>query len=215
MATIILQAAGAAIGSFLGGPIGAVIGRAAGALAGSAIDRSLFSQTRRSEGPRLEVSRIMTADEGGGIARVAGTARIAGQVIWTTRFEEETKTERQGGKGGPSVEITTYSYFGNVAVGLCEGPIAAIRRVWADGEEIDLSEVNLRVYLGDETQLPDPLIEVKQGEGNAPAYRGLAYLVFERLALERYGNRIPQIACEVIRPIGRIPTPRALRSQGP
>ncbi|ORE87843.1 glycoside hydrolase/phage tail family protein [Aurantimonas sp. 22II-16-19i] len=204
MATIILQAAGAAIGSFLGGPIGAVIGRAAGALAGSAIDRSLFSQTRRGEGPRLEVSRIMTADEGGGIARVAGTARIAGQVIWTTRFEEETKTERQGGKGGPSVEITTYSYFGNVAVGLCEGPIAAIRRVWADGEEVDLSEVNLRVYLGDETQLPDPLIEVKQGAGNAPAYRGLAYLVFERLALERYGNRIPQIACEVIRPVGRL-----------
>ena len=205
MATIILQAAGAAIGSFLGGPIGAVIGRAAGALAGSAIDRSLFSQTSRYEGPRLEAARVMTADEGAGIARVYGTARVAGQVLWTTRFEEKTETERQGGKGGgPSSEITTYSYFGNVAVGLCEGPIAAIRRVWADGEEMDLSEVDLRVYRGDEEQLPDPLIEVKQGAGNAPAYRGLAYLVFERLALERYGNRIPQISCEVLRPIGRL-----------
>ena len=205
MATIVLQAAGAAIGSFLGGPLGAVIGRAAGALAGSAVDGQLFSETRRSEGPRLETSRIMTADAGGGIARVHGTARVAGQVIWTTRFEEDVQTQRQGGKGGePKSEVTTYSYFGNVAVGLCEGPISAIRRVWADGEEMDLSEVNLRVYLGDEEQLPDPLIDVKQGAGNAPAYRGLAYVVFERLALERYGNRIPQIACEVIRPIGRL-----------
>ncbi|TFF20569.1 hypothetical protein E3C22_16825 [Jiella endophytica] len=205
MATIVLQAAGAALGSFLGGPIGAVIGRAAGALAGSAIDRQLFAETRRFEGPRLETARIMTADEGGGIARVYGTARVAGQVIWTTRFEEEKETERQGGKGGePATEVTTYSYFGNVAVGLCEGPVAAIRRIWADGEEIDLSEIDVRFYPGDEDQLPDPLIEVKQGAGNAPAYRGLAYLVFERLPLESWGNRIPQIACEVLRPIGEL-----------
>ena len=51
------------------------------------------------------------------------------------------------------------------------------------------STVSHRVYLGDEAQAPDPLIEAKQGAGKAPAYRGLAYLVFERLPLERWGNR--------------------------
>ena len=36
-------------------------------------------------------------------------------------------------------------------------------------------------------------------EGVAPAYRGLAYIVFERLALAQFGNRIPQLAFEVFR----------------
>ncbi|UIJ70628.1 glycoside hydrolase TIM-barrel-like domain-containing protein [Aurantimonas sp. HBX-1] len=204
MATILLQAAGSLVGGVLGGPFGAVLGRAAGALAGASVDSWLFGGTTRSEGPRLTGSRIMQADEGAGIPRVYGSARVAGQVIWTTRFEEDSDTERQGGKGGPRVEVTTYSYYGNVAVGLCEGPIAAIRRVWADGEELDLSDIVYRVYRGDEGQAPDPLIEARQGAGNAPAYRGLAYLVFERLPLERWGNRIPQISCEVLRPVGRL-----------
>lgn len=203
MATLLLQTAGSLIGGSLGGPFGAILGRAAGALAGSAIDGALFGATEKREGPRLDALRFMQADEGGGIARVYGTARIAGQVIWGTRFEEDVDKERHGGKGGPpSVEVTTYRYFGNVAVGLCEGPIAGIRRIWADGEELDQTRYDIRLYRGNETQEPDPLIEAKQGEGNAPAYRGLAYLVFERLPLELWGNRIPQISCEVLRPVG-------------
>ncbi|GGD12532.1 baseplate multidomain protein megatron [Aureimonas glaciei] len=205
MATILLQAAGGFVGGLIGGPFGAIAGRALGALGGYAIDSALFGQTRRSEGARLGASRILEADEGAGIARLYGTARIAGQVIWTTRFEETRETSRQGGKGGaPKSETTTYSYAGNVAIGLCEGPIAGIRRVWADGEELDLTGVTFRLHRGDEGQMPDPLIEAKQGAGHAPAYRGLAYIVFERLPLEAYGNRIPQIACEVIRPVGAL-----------
>ena len=34
----------------------------------------------------------------------------------------------------------------------------------------------------------------------APAYRGVAYVVFEDLALGDYGNRVPQFTFEVIRP---------------
>jgi hypothetical protein len=174
MATILLQAAGGFVGGLIGGPFGAVAGRALGALGGYAIDSALFAETRRSEGARLGAARILEADEGAGIARLYGTARIAGQVIWTTRFEETSDTTRQGGKGGSSAksETTTYSYAGNVAIGLCEGPIAGIRRVWADGEELDLTGVTFRLHRGDEAQMPDPLIEAKQGAGNAPAYRG-------------------------------------------
>ncbi len=39
-------------------------------------------------------------------------------------------------------------------------------------------------------QAPDPLIVAKEGADNAPAYRGLAYIVFERLPLAAFGNRI-------------------------
>ena len=42
MATILLQAAGAALGGVFG-PVGAVLGRAAGALAGSVVDRSIIN----------------------------------------------------------------------------------------------------------------------------------------------------------------------------
>ena len=96
MATILLQAAGGALGGFVGGPFGAVAGRALGALGGYAIDGQLFGRRQRIEGSRLRAGRVLEADEGAGIARLYGTARIAGQVIWTTRFEEESATERQG-----------------------------------------------------------------------------------------------------------------------
>ena len=87
-------------------------------------------------------------------------------------------------------------------MGLCEGPIGAVRRVWADGKPLDLSGLTVRTYTGDEAQTPDPLIVAK--EGQAPAYRGLAYVVFERLPLADLGNRIPQLSFEVVRPVGHL-----------
>ena len=73
--------------------------------------------------------------------------------------------------------------------------------MWADGQELDLSTVTYRLYLGSEDQLPDSLIEAKEGAGNAPAYRGIAYIVFERMALAPFGNRLPQLSFEVYRAV--------------
>lgn len=204
MATILFQAAGAALGSVFG-PVGAIIGRAAGALAGSMVDRALVGGGGATiSGPRLATARIPGADEGTAINRVYGTVRIGGTLIWATRFEEEVTRERSGGKATSGPRVETFHYFANLAVGLCEGPIAAVRRVWADGRELDLTGIEMRIHRGDEAQLPDPLIEAKQGEGKAPAYRGLAYAVFERLPLGSFGNRIPLLQFEVLRPVGRL-----------
>src|SRR5204862_3632894 len=82
------------------------------------------------------------------------------------------------------------------------GPIGRVARMWADGKPLDLTGIAFRVYNGSESQDADPLIVAK--EGDAPAYRGLAYVVFERLALEKFGNRIPQLSFEVVRPIGTL-----------
>ncbi len=162
----------------------------------------LFGKKTVSEGARLTTTDIQTSTEGAVIGRLFGRARVSGQVIWATRFEEETTTTSSGGgKGGSSggSSTTEYSYYGNFAVGLVEGPIYGIGRIWADGDELDQTGVTLRVYKGNETQEVDPLIEAKES-GNAPAYRGLAYIVFERMPLASYGNRLPQIAVEVYRP---------------
>jgi hypothetical protein len=202
MATILFAAAGSALGGALGS-FGAIVGQAVGALAGSVLDKALINGNQTISGARLSTARIPGADEGTGISRLYGTARLGGTLIWATRFEEQVSTERTGGKAtGPKVE--TFHYFANIAIGLCEGPIACIRRVWADGKEIDLTEIEMRVYTGSETQLPDPLIEAKQGTGDAPAYRGVAYVIFDHLALDPYGNRIPLFQFEVVRPIGRL-----------
>jgi hypothetical protein len=203
MATIVLQAAGAALGSVFG-PVGAILGRAAGALAGSVIDRSLLGGTREVNGARLSSARLAGASEGTVIPRLYGTARLGGTLIWATRFEEETVTERTGGKSSGGTRTTTYRYYANLALGLCEGPIAGVRRVWADGRELDTTEIEMRVYRGTESQPVDPLISAKQGTGRTPAYRGLAYIVFERLPLDDFGNRIPLLQFEVIRPVGAL-----------
>ncbi|MGO4561496.1 baseplate multidomain protein megatron [Rhizobiales bacterium 3FA27D7] len=208
MATILLGLAGASLGAAFG-PIGLIAGRAIGALIGSMADQALVSAltpAQKREGPRLTSSDVQTSTEGSPINRLYGRARTAGQLFWATRFEEEIRKEKSGGKGfgGPKVETTTYVYHANFAVGLCEGPVAGIGRIWADGKEIDQDEVEFRFHPGSESQLADPLIEAK--EGAAPAYRGLCYIVFERLDLTAYGNRIPQINAEVFRLVGALET---------
>ncbi len=202
MATVVLQYAGAAVGTLIGGPVGGMIGRAAGAVIGNMIDQQLMAGGKKhSEGPRLNDLRVMASEEGAAIPALWGRMRISGQVIWATNLIEEasTSTQSASGKGGPKSSTTSYAYFANFAVGLCEGEIDGIGRVWADGHEIDIAGLPYRLYPGSETQDPDSLIEAVEGVGAAPAYRGLAYLVFDRLALENFGNRIPQFAFEVIR----------------
>jgi hypothetical protein len=201
MATVVLQYAGAALGTLIGGPLGGVLGRAAGALAGNALDQQIFGKKQKHEGPRLSDLRVMASEEGAAIPALWGRMRFSGQVIWATNLIEEasTNTKKASAKGGPKVKTTTYAYYANFAVGLCEGEIDRIGRVWADGREIDISGFTWRLYTGSETQAPDSLIEAVDGAQSTPAYRGLAYIVFERLPLEDFGNRIPQLAFEVMR----------------
>lgn len=210
MATLILSTAASAVGTALGGPIGGAIGRIVGAAGGSLIDNALFgtrSSPRFVEGPRLADVAGLTSTEGDPIPRVYGRARIGGTLIWATRPLEvaNTTVERSSsgskGGGGQKTVRTTYAYFANLAVGLCEGEIAFVRRVWVDGNEIDLTSITWRLHTGGADQAPDPLIVAKEGADRAPAYRGLAYMVFERLPLADYGNRVPQFAFEVVRPV--------------
>ncbi len=206
MATVVLQYAGGALGTFLGGPIGGIVGRAAGAIAGNIIDQNLFGPgTRRINGPRLNDLRVMASEEGAPIPRLWGRMRFAGQVIWATDFEEvaTTTTQKASSKGGGAKTKTTeYVYYANFAIGLCEGAVDRVGRVWADGKEIDIAGFTTRLYRGSETQMPDSLIVAKEGAGNTPGYRGLTYIVFEHLPLAQFGNRIPQFSFEVVSAAG-------------
>ena len=204
MATLLLSAAGAAIGSGFGGAVlglsGAVIGRAVGATVGRSIDqRILGGGSDPVDVGRIERLRLMGASEGAPVAQIWGRMRIAGQVIWATEFQEHV-TRRGGGKGASQPKVNDFSYTVSLAIALCAGEILKVGRIWADGSEISPDDLNLRVYSGSETQLPDPRIEVVEGASRAPAYRGIAYVVIEDLNLTAYGNRVPQFSFEVVRP---------------
>ena len=202
MATILLSAAGAALGAGFGGTViglsGAVIGRAIGATLGRVIDQRLMGAGSEAiEVGRIDRFRLMGASEGAAVSQLWGRMRVGGQVIWSTEFQENAR--RSGGKGAPKPKTTSYSYSVSLAVALCEGEITRVGRIWADGLEISPEAMNLRVYTGSETQLPDPKISAVEGAGLAPAYRGIAYVVIEDLELSSYGNRVPQFTFEVVR----------------
>ncbi|GAA6207813.1 glycoside hydrolase TIM-barrel-like domain-containing protein [Cognatishimia sp. WU-CL00825] len=205
MATLVLSAAGAAIGGAVGGAAlglsSVAIGRFAGALLGNAIDQRVMGQGSDAiETGRIDRYRITGSAEGHAISQIYGRMRIGGHVIWASRFQENIASSG-GGKGAPSQpKRNEYSYSVSLAIALCEGEISGVTRLWADANEIALSDVTMRVYRGDKTQLPDAKIEAVEGAGTVPAYRGTAYVVFEDLDLGPYGNRIPQFSFEVSRP---------------
>lgn len=189
MAQVILSSVGAAVG----GPLGAVAGAALGAMVDQAVIGALTPA--RQVGPRLPELRLTGAAEGAPLPCVFGRARVGGQVIWAARFRERRIEGRVGGSKGQ--KTSAYAYSLSFAVAVAEGPIDGLGRVWADGKVMDMTGVTMRVHLGREDQAPDPLITAV--EGAAPAYRGVAYVVFEDLPLEAYGNRPPQLSFEVFR----------------
>lgn len=197
MATLALSLAGQFVGGAVGGPIGATVGRALGALAGSAVDAQLFGEKPQPVA-RPDI-RLQGSSEGGAVPRLYGWSRLAGNIIWATELEEITR-ESRGGKG--TSEADESEICASFAVAFCEGEVSRLGRVWADGQLLELEGLNARFYRGTEDQEADSLIEAKQGM--APAYRGLCYLVFERLPLTEFGNRVPNITAELCRVVGEL-----------
>ncbi len=208
MASILLNAVGTAVG----GPVGGFIGSALG----SVIDNMLFSNTQKLPdlvGPRMADLSVQVSTYGKVIPETFGTIRLAGNVIWSRPIKEteirETSTVSggKGGGGGSQTQTTvSYKYSITLAIAICAGKVDEIVRVWADSKVLDATVLNsaaglYNVYLGSEDQMPDPIIESFEGAGNAPAYRGMAYVVIQDFPLEDYGNRIPNFTFEVRRTV--------------
>lgn len=191
MATVILTAAGAAVAGPVGGLIGAIIG--------SQIDTQIFKSPAR-EGPRIKELDIQTSSYGSNIPAIFGVMRVAGSVIWATDLME-TRSKKSAGKGKPATVNFTYS--AHMAVALSSRPLARIGRIWADGNLLRGAAgdfkvpVRFRFYSGHDDQNPDPLIASAEGAGNAPAFRGISYVMFEDFQLADFGNRIPSLTFEV------------------
>ncbi len=195
MATIILGTAG----QIFGGPIGGLIGTAIG----GALDRNVFGGSGRPrERGRTANPALQSATYGEPIPIIVGRMRTAGNLIWSSGIAERSATSGGSKSSGPT--STSFSYAASFAVGLVAGPIAGIGRVWADGKLIRASDGTfmtptvMRLHAGSADQLVDPLIAAAQGPAGTPAFRGMAYVVFEDMPLGDYGNRIPNLTFEVM-----------------
>ncbi|WP_299938564.1 glycoside hydrolase/phage tail family protein [uncultured Pelagimonas sp.] len=207
MATIALGAIGGMIGGSIGGSILGVsamaIGTAVGRMAGSYVDNwvaASLAPAQKVEGPKLENLTATSSTEGEAIPRIYGRMKCGVQLLWATDYEHDRKSKtRGGGKGGPKPKVKeiTHRYWADFAAALCEGEITGIGRIWIEGEEVSRDEFTLRVYHGSEIQDPDPLI-VEKTQGPVPAYRGIAYVVFENFPVHNYGT-IPQMSIEVFK----------------
>lgn len=177
-------------------------------------------------GPKLDDLTVSVASYGQPIPIVYGRRRVSTNVIWSTDIKENRNATSinqstpggKGGKGGgkkkfdgagSSATATTISYSVSFAASICEGPVVDVLRIWANNELIMDKTVlenppvgtkfvgKITTYTGTETQGIDPTYEADVGVGNAPAHRGMAYLVFNNIPLEDFGNRIPSISVEV------------------
>ncbi len=220
MGQLITTVVGGVVGFLIGGPMGAAIGMSLGGMVGA----TLFGPTIK--GPRLNDLKVTSSTYGIVIPEIYGTVRIQGNMIWTTGIKE-TKNTRRAGKGGPKVTTYTYDATFAVAlckgpinrvlriwadskliydggnnasrnpVPFATGATGPILVSVPANKKQKKSKLSFRVYKGDEEQLPDSLIEADKGVGNVSAHRGIAYVVFERMQLEDFGNRIPQLTFEV------------------
>ena len=202
MASIVLSGLGRGIGSgLIAGGIGRSLGGLAGKMLGHSIDQALFgTPTIESSGRRLEHILVQRSSYGDIIPIIYGTVKVAGNIIWASHLRERSHnhTYKTGGKlSRVKHSHTSYSYSISLAIAICEGPILSIEKIMANEVVLNSSAYKVRIYKGDEEQLPDPLIESKIGIGKTPAYRGLAYIVFEDLDLAEFGNRLPNFTFEV------------------
>ena len=209
MAVIALGFAGQALGGAIGGSIlgvsSAAIGGFLGQAVGGLLDNMLFGGTK-VQGPRLEDKRVQVSTYGSTLPVIYGPEnRIAGLVIWSTGLLETAKKTKQGGKGGPSVTTTSYTYRVSFALALADRKCQGVKKIWANQKLIydrdgtgsppvtDTLFAAMRFYPGDGLQMPDPTLESYLGAGNAPAYRHTSYLVIEDLQLADFGNRLPNL----------------------
>jgi len=117
---------GTVVGAYFGNP---ALGYTIGSMAGD----SLFpTDLGTVTGPRLSDLQVQTATIGVPIPLVYGQYAIAGNIIWSSGIIETKHKEKQGGKGGPTQTVKTFTYSVNIAVGICEGEIKDLLRVWAD-----------------------------------------------------------------------------------
>lgn len=186
-----------------------------------------LTMSKKIEGPRLDNLDVSVGDYGAPLSRIYGKRRVEGcPIIWCEPIRiEKQESKTKGGKISGDIAYGTWAVslaYNEIAAcsrlwadkhlvldltgagPVTPFPIGHTSPGFKGGSEfhgISFAD-HVTFYLGTETQEVDPRIlawsEENFGEGSATAYRGMAYAVFKDVPLEKFGNRVPQIAAEVL-----------------
>jgi uncharacterized Zn-binding protein involved in type VI secretion len=122
---------------------------------------------------------VTTAEYGASVPEIYGTTRISGNVIYYDDFTAHEHRETQtAGKGGKSKSVSiTYTYTVAVIIGLCEGLISGIGKVWIDKNVYNYPDdtIQLSAYKGTADQSPWAYV-VGAHPDKALSYPNLAYM---------------------------------------
>lgn len=205
---MLVAVAGGAVGASLAGTLGIAASTAVsfGFTAGGILGNLLFPPKDTSKGPRLDDLSVTSSTYGSARSLGYGTLRMAGNLIWVSGNQIQ-EIKARGGKGGGNKSESPYRYVATFAIAFGEGEAEDVLRIWADGKLIfdkrsanitnSKTGLNYRFYPGSTTQMPDSSYVADVGPEKASAFRGTVYLVFERLELADFGNRIPNITAEI------------------
>lgn len=136
-------------------------------------------RTTTTRANKISEFTVNTAEYGAVVPEIIGTVRTAGNVIYYDDFTaHEHRETHKAGKGGKSKQVNiTYTYTVAVILGLCEGPIAGIGKVWV-GKNVHnypADDIQLTLFDGKENQQPWAYTQGKHPEKALP-YPGLAYM---------------------------------------
>lgn len=136
-------------------------------------------RTTTTRANKISEFTVNTAEYGAVVPEIIGTVRTAGNVIYYDDFTaHEHRETHKAGKGGKSKQVSiTYTYTVAVILGLCEGPIAGIGKVWIGKNVHDYpaEDIQLTMFNGKENQQPWAYTQGKHPDKALP-YPGLAYM---------------------------------------
>ena len=136
-------------------------------------------RTTTTRANKISEFTVNTAEYGAVVPEIIGTVRTAGNVIYYDDFTaHEHRETHKAGKGGKSKQVSiTYTYTVAVILGLCEGPISGIGKVWI-GKNVHnypADDIQLTLFDGKENQQPWAYTQGKHPDKALP-YPGLAYM---------------------------------------
>lgn len=142
---------------------------------------------------KIEALQLQSSAFGVPIPVAYGVSRASGNLIWYNGFKAtaHTTTQSSGGKGGGGVtsNSTTYTYSSSVMMGIAEGAVTAVPRIWkgktvfVDGTTTALSQLGLTLASGAIGQATWSYLTTNYS-AQAIGYSGMAYVYVQDYQLD-------------------------------
>lgn len=147
---------------------------------------------------------------------IKGRSIVSGNVIWVGNRRTETVSQTTLINERYETELTDYGFL-DIAIGLSEGMLESVSRMWVDGRLVinDVVPVtddravprNRRfydtgfdpiLYRGSEAQTPDTVMSSEEGAELTPGHRGMCYIMLRNFPILAKGLSIPQVRIELL-----------------